>query len=186
MSSSAAIGLIWLVFIIVWIVSAFTAKRTTARRSGVFWFARIIIIVIAIELLSSNRFGAISTWYMPLANTTADWIGVALVALGVALSVWARFYLGSNWGMPMSLKENPELVTSGPYSYIRNPIYTGVMLAMIGSGLGVGALWWIIFVVTGAYFIYASVEEEKIMLKEFPDTYPAYKARTKRLVPFIF
>lgn len=185
MDSATLIGLLWAVFLVVWIVSAFTAKRTTARRMG-FWWTRFFIIVIAIVLFSNDRLGAVAAWYTPTANPTVDWIGVALVFLGVALAIWARFYLGSNWGMPMSLKENPELVTTGPYAYIRNPIYTGVMLAMIGSALGVGALWWIIFVVTSIYMIYACLEEEKIMLKEFPDAYPAYKARTKMLVPFVF
>jgi len=60
-------------------------------------------------------------------------VGVALCALGIGLAIWARTYLGRNWGMPMSRKENPELVTSGPYAYVRHPIYTGLLIAMLGS-----------------------------------------------------
>ncbi len=88
--------------------------------------------------------------------------------------------------MPQSVKENPELVTSGPYAYIRHPIYTGVLVAMIGTALVTSMLWLLIFVVTGGYFIYSALEEEKLMLKTFPDSYPAYKARSKMLIPFIF
>jgi protein-S-isoprenylcysteine O-methyltransferase Ste14 len=111
-------------------------------------------------------------------------LGLTLAAAGVALAIWARFYLGRNWGMPLSIKENPELVTTGPYAYIRNPIYTGILLALLGSSL---IIWWwfVIFAWSAVYFVYASRGEEKIMLREFPDTYPAYKARTKMLVPFI-
>jgi protein-S-isoprenylcysteine O-methyltransferase Ste14 len=103
----------------------------------------------------------------------------------VVLAIWARRHLGRNWGMPMSFKENPELVTTGPYVYIRNPIYSGFLLAILGSALTSGALWLIFFVVFGAYFVYAAKNEEKIMLQEFPDTYPAYKRRTRLLIPFV-
>lgn len=62
---------------------------------------------------------------------------LAIWVLGLGLAVWARIYLGRNWGMPTSTKEDPELVTSGPYRTIRHPIYTGILLAMIGSAIAV-------------------------------------------------
>ncbi len=86
----------------------------------------------------------------------------------------------------MSHKENPELVTTGPYAYIRNPIYSGVTLAMLGSGLALGQWWFLVAIITFLYFAYASLQEEKIMLAAFPETYPAYKARTRMLIPFVF
>jgi Phospholipid methyltransferase len=68
----------------------------------------------------------------------AKWAGVVLCVLGFGLGLCAPWYLGRNWGMPMSCKEQPELVTSGPYAFIRHPIYTGPILAMLGSAIGVG------------------------------------------------
>jgi protein-S-isoprenylcysteine O-methyltransferase Ste14 len=59
----------------------------------------------------------------------------------VGLAVLGRFYLGRNWGLPASRKENPELVTDGPYSYVRHPIYGGILLAMLGTAIGAGAFW---------------------------------------------
>jgi protein-S-isoprenylcysteine O-methyltransferase Ste14 len=88
--------------------------------------------------------------------------------------------------MPMSIKDHPELVIQGPYVYVRHPIYTGIIFAMLGSALALG-LWWLIFgIVMFLYFIYSAVKEEKTMIREFPNEYPAYKKRTKMLIPFVF
>ncbi|MGH8300548.1 MAG: methyltransferase family protein, partial [Steroidobacteraceae bacterium] len=93
--------------------------------------------------------------------------------------------LGRNWGMPMSLRQGHELVTSGPYAYVRHPIYTGIMLAMIGSALAVGLLWLLLFALYFAYFLFSARTEEQMMLAQFPDTYPAYRRRTRMLIPFV-
>jgi len=86
----------------------------------------------------------------------------------------------------MSVKENPDLITTGPYSYIRHPIYSGMALAMLGSVLASSVLWIVVLIIVGIYFVYGATREEALMLKQFPDTYPAYKRRTKMFIPFIF
>jgi protein-S-isoprenylcysteine O-methyltransferase Ste14 len=86
----------------------------------------------------------------------------------------------------MSRKEKPELVTSGPYSVIRHPIYTGLILAMLGSAIGVNLSWALLLVPVGAYFIYSARREEAVMLKLFPEQYAAYMARTGMLAPRLF
>ena len=102
------------------------------------------------------------------------------------MAIWARVYLGENWGMAATTKENVELVTSGPYKYVRHPIYSGVMLAMLGSALAGDAVWFIVFVLISLYFIYSARMEETNMLWVFPEQYAAYKKKTKMLIPFIF
>ena len=106
-------------------------------------------------------------------------IGLALFLLGLALAVWARVYLGRNWGMPMSEKVDPELVTTGPYSTVRHPIYSGIILAMIGTTVAVSLYWLIAVVLVGAYFVYSAVMEERYMTGLFPGAYPRYKQSTK-------
>ena len=181
----AIAGLIWFVFIIVWLITALRAKRTMRRPVGL-WIFRTAVILIVILAVEFERSGVRSiAWWVPATNPFLQIVGLVLMIAGIATAFWARYYLGRNWGMPMSLKENPELVTGGPYEYIRNPIYSGVLLAMLGSGWTLGAWWFFILIVSGAYFIYASIQEEGIMAREFPDAYPAYKARTKMLIPFV-
>ncbi len=113
-------------------------------------------------------------------------IGLIIFLLGLALAVWARVYLGRNWGMPMSEKANPELVTTGPYSTVRHPIYSGIILAMIGTTVAISLYWLVAVVLLGAYFLYSAAMEERYMAGRFPDVYPKYKQSTKMLVPFIF
>jgi protein-S-isoprenylcysteine O-methyltransferase Ste14 len=110
---------------------------------------------------------------------------LALFFLGLALAIWARVYLGRNWGMPMSQKVDPELVTTGPYHSIRHPIYSGIILAMIGTSIAVSLYWLAAVILVGAYFLYSAVVEERSMARLFPGSYPEYKRSTKMLIPFI-
>src|SRR5580658_7130830 len=179
----AALGVIWLTFSLVWLVGALTAKRMVRRSwfGDIWWRAGIIASVIVLfNLLQGSPY---LTGVLPIPALNV--LGVVCTAAGVALAVWARVYFGRNWGMPLTVKESHELVTSGPYATIRNPIYTGVLLALLGSAL-VDWWWAVPLVWSAAYFVYASGREEQLMLKEFHDTYPAYKARTWRLIPFIY
>jgi protein-S-isoprenylcysteine O-methyltransferase Ste14 len=77
-------------------------------------------------------------------------------------------------------------VTTGPYSTVRHPIYSGIILAMIGTTVAVSLYWLVAVVLLGAYFIYSAVIEERYMAGRFPDAYPKYKQSTKMLIPFIF
>ena len=86
----------------------------------------------------------------------------------------------------MAVKVSPELVTSGPYQFIRHPIYSGLLMAALGTALVVSYFWLVLLVVSGFYFIYSAIMEEKEMIKTFPNQYPDYKKTTKMLVPYIF
>lgn len=184
----------WIVFMVIWLVGMATAKRTARRPWYQGWAVRVAILVAVFlitryNILSGNIHAnhAASASYLSgmLNNPVLGWLGAALTVLGVALAVWARLYLGRNWGMPQSLKENPELVTTGPYSYIRHPIYTGVIVAMLGPAL---VIWWwlVLCVLMGVYFVYSARTEEQLMLAQFPNQYPEYMRRTRMLVPFLF
>ena len=114
------------------------------------------------------------------------WSGVALCLLGFSLAINARRHLGRNWGLPMSRKEQPELITNGPYALIRHPIYTGLILAMLGSEIGVNVFWPLLLVLIGPYLVVNPRREEAIMLQLFPEQYAAYMARTGMLAPCSF
>lgn len=86
--------------------------------------------------------------------------------------------------MPMSRKENPELVTSGPYAYVRHPIYAGILLAMLGSAIAASVVWVIPLTLFGAYFVYSARREEELMTRQFPAEYSAYMKRSSMLLPW--
>lgn len=86
----------------------------------------------------------------------------------------------------MSLKQGHELVTTGPYRVIRHPIYSGILTAMLGSGLVAGGFWLVLFVIAAAFFIFSAKTEEGLMTPQFPETYPEYKKSTHALIPFVW
>ena len=111
--------------------------------------------------------------------------GIGLCALGIAIAIWARTFIGRNWGAPMSLREGHELVTSGPYALVRHPIYSGISLALLGTSLVAWFPWMALTAAAFAYFVYAAGAEERSMRAQFPDAYPPYVKRTKMLIPYI-
>jgi protein-S-isoprenylcysteine O-methyltransferase Ste14 len=86
----------------------------------------------------------------------------------------------------MSKKDEPELVTSGPYRLVRHPIYSGILVAGTGTAVTLSWMWLIVVALAGVYFIYSATVEEHYLTEQFPDTYPMYKRSTKMLVPLIF
>lgn len=181
----------WLAILTVWFAFAINSKRTI-RTSRWWWgtWIRVAVVIVVLLLLHTSLFVqhglfdqiAIST----SPNLVSGTLGALLCVTGIAFAIWARVHLGRNWGMPMSLKEKPDLVMSGPYRFVRHPIYTGVLVALFGTALTVDLIWIVLFVVFGVYFIYSARVEEKLMLQQFPAKYPDYKARTKMLIPFLF
>jgi protein-S-isoprenylcysteine O-methyltransferase Ste14 len=168
----------WLLFWIYWLISAAGAKEgSRTRRARV---PGLLIAVLGYVLLRIFGTGSLAV-HSPILEA----VGVVLFICGLCLAVWARIYLGRNWGMPMTQKDDPELVTSGPYRFVRHPIYSGILLALLGTSLSTAIYWLIAVGVMGVYFIHSAGVEEKIMTASFPTTYPSYRAKTKMLIPFV-
>jgi protein-S-isoprenylcysteine O-methyltransferase Ste14 len=180
---------LWLVFVAYWVVAAVGAKRNASRHmwGGGIGLRLIVVLLVATMLRSpSLREFLAETQRSASHSSLLGWIGVVLCVVGFCLAISARWHLGRNWGMPMSRKEQPELVTSGPYAFIRHPIYTGLILAMLGSAIGVNVFWAVLLVPVGAYFALSARREETVMLQLFPEEYAAYMARTGMLAPRAF
>lgn len=166
-----------------WVVSAFGVKRSVREynwKTG----AYIRLAAAAGIVLVLHFHPAYASFADP--GPILAVIGVLLAAAGIALCVWARRHLGRNWGMPMSNIQGAELITSGPYRLIRHPIYGGILLALFGTTLATSWSLLIVLAVVSVYFTYGALGEERRMIKLFPKDYPAYKTKSKMLVPFIF
>ena len=175
------IGIGWVVFWLYWIAVSLGVKAGRSRWTR-FAGVRVAAVLIFLLLLRLRVLKGHTVTHDPWLQA----VGLAIFLLGLALAVWARVYLGRNWGMPMSEKVDPELVTTGPYRTIRHPIYSGIILAMVGTAVAVSVYWLIAVILVGAYFTYSAVMEERYMAGLFPDAYPRYKQSTKMLIPFIF
>ena len=177
------IGLCWLAFIVVWAVFAVVGVRSGARRSASGSMIRLTIFVLTIVLVNIGRFVPLAPFGQATVAVAAA--GSVVCVIGVAFASWARAALGRSWGMPMDVHEDSQLVTSGPYAYVRHPIYTGLLLMMIGTAL-VYPLAALPTLAILAYVLFSASREEQEMQRRFPDSYPQYRRRTKRLVPFVF
>ncbi len=185
-----AIFACWLLFAIFWAVKAPSAKRTIGGwRAWRRWIGArlviIIVVIIAVHLWSVFPTLRISRSHVMVTSAAAGATGAVLCALGVALAIMARAQLGRNWGMPMAEKENPELVTTGPYAVIRHPIYAGMLLALLGTAIGLIVFALAPFVIGLGYFLYSARCEERDLIKAFPDQYPAYRQRTWMFLPLV-
>jgi len=171
----------WAAFCLYWLVAAFSVKRGHVPWSRQLRIrAVIVVIVIFLTRVGAFRGHGLST------DLWRAGLGLVLFAAGLGVAVSARVHLGRNWGAPMTRKDEPELVTSGPYSLVRHPIYSGILAAGVGTAVALSWTWLIAVGLAGVYFIYSATVEERYMTEVFPTAYPAYKRATKMPVPFIF
>jgi protein-S-isoprenylcysteine O-methyltransferase Ste14 len=185
---SAIIAACWITFILVWLVLGGLAKKNINRKihlsSATIW--TVIIITSVVFLLHTKKLEYFITYHLFPSTPFLQYTGAFICAVGIIFAIWARIHLGKNWGMPMSLKEKPDLITTGPYHFVRHPIYTGLLTAMLGTNLTgsfMGLIW---LTISFVFFIYSAKKEEKIMVLQFPDQYPGYMKRSRMLIPFIF
>jgi len=184
----------WAVFLLVWLGLSFFVKRDlrggrTARAYQVRELVLVVVIVVLIWSYRRHQSGPhlVSNRLSLFVPTLRElWIGAALTAMGIAVAIWARLYIGRNWSPRPAKKEAHELVTGGPYAVVRHPIYTGIILAASGTALTGTILGVILLAFAAALFLSRVRTEEQIMLELFPDAYPPYQSRTKRLIPFIW
>ena len=172
------IGITWAAFWIYWLLSAVSAKQSIRGRRRIPMTGATALAVFV--LVRAFRGGSLA-----VQSPVLGAIGAVVFGSGLALAVWARVHLGRNWGMPMTQRAEPELVTSGPYRFVRHPIYSGLILGVVGTALATDLIGLIIAVVLGAYFYYSASVEEQDLIATFPKAYPAYRHATKMLIPFV-
>ena len=171
----------WGAFWLYWLLAAFSVKRGRIPWSRELRI-RLVLVGVAILLVRVGAFRG----YRDDGDPWRAAPGIALFAVGMSLAVWARVHLGRNWGTPMTQKDEPELVTSGPYRLVRHPIYTGILAAGLGTAVALSWLWLFAFVLAGIYFVYSARVEERYLTEQFPEAYPRYRRSTKMLVPLVF
>jgi protein-S-isoprenylcysteine O-methyltransferase Ste14 len=177
----------WIVWVLIWIALAIILRPATHDSSPS--RPRKPLRHLGLRLvLGGFVILAIRTHY--LQNTSAGsavgWVGLAVCVAGFGLAIWARLCLGRNWGMPMTIRARPKLIRHGPYRVVRHPIYSGLLLALVGSALASGSGWLVAILAGGAYFVFSLRVEEADMVAGFPDEYPEYMRHTKRLIPFAY
>jgi protein-S-isoprenylcysteine O-methyltransferase Ste14 len=178
---------LWIAFIVIWALAAMKTRRAARRLSGWPRFVQIGFAIMGTILLfdSGLSVGWLGSRLLPKAAALA-WVGVAITAGGIAFAVWARFVLGQNWSSEITVKEGHEFVRSGPYSLVRHPIYSGVLLALFGTAICVGELRGVI--AFGLFIVGFRLKarlEETLLSEQFGEQYRSYQNEVKALIPFV-
>jgi len=185
LSIGEAIRYTWLGLGTAWLIGlAFTKRTLRSQPSGTRLF-QMAVFLLGFFLLGSDVFDRGWLGMRVFRETQGlEIAGLAMTVAGCAFAVWARLTLGGNWSGRATVKEGHELIVKGPYSLARHPIYTGLLLACIGTGLAIG-LW---RSVLGLLVILLGLtakmsQEERLMMETFPNDYPIYRKRVKALIP---
>lgn len=178
---------LWIVLITYWTISALRAKKVAAQESvAVRFLSYWLPLMVAVYLLGPGEwFGHTLIRENFVEHTdTVGVIGLVLAAAGVGLACWSRYLLGRNWSLAVQKKQDHELITAGPYKFVRHPIYTGLLLLFTGNAIIVGDYRAIIAVaIVFGSFRYKLRKEEKWMTEAFGVAYVQYSKRTKALIP---
>lgn len=174
---------LWLAWLLYWLVAARGGKPVARSESVVSRLVYTVPILAGSALLIHPAWRGIGGPMLP-RGPWLGWGGLALVIAGLALTVWARRHLAGNWSGIVTLKEGHELIRSGPYRWLRHPIYSGLILALIGTTLTIdrwAALAGLVLLTAG--FLRKLVLEERLLQGAFGAAYRDYRAETWRLVP---
>lgn len=178
-------GYAWIVFLIYWIISAWKLKATKRRESPAQRLGHLLPLVVAYFLLFNSfaGFGWLAIRLVPF-STPAGATGLALTVAGVALAIWSRWHLGANWSGTVTLKAGHELIRTGPYRFIRHPIYTGMLLATVGTALALDELRGLLScgIVLGAFYFKAR-REETFLAQEFGPRFTEHARHTGMFLP---
>jgi protein-S-isoprenylcysteine O-methyltransferase Ste14 len=182
----AIIRALWILIILYWFLRGFTNKKTAQRESFATRFAYLTVPFL-IGLAISFIPGIQQHLFAEILPTQLA--GIGLTAAGIAFAIHARIILGTNWSGTVTLKQNHELIQTGPYRWVRHPIYTGLTLAIAGSFLALNPSPFGIActALVALSFAIKLQAEEQLMLQQFPDQYPAYRQRVRtRFLPFVY
>ena len=176
---------LWCAWALYWGLTALSSKTTVRRETPASRGGYVATLAVAAALIALPGWGWLGArlWQRSFG---AYWCGVTLLAAGLAFAVWARVHLGRNWSGSVTVKEGHELIRSGPYAWVRHPIYTGLIAAVAGTAITSGTVRAFLgLVVVAGSLLWKLRAEERFMRETFPGEYERYSATVPALIPFI-
>ena len=175
----------WTIFVIYWIVGAIKTRATRESESAASRTAILLIEIAGYGLIFSDSagIGFLGTRFMPRTWATAI-LGVVLTWSGIGLAIWARYHLAEYWSARITIKEDHQLIRTGPYTHLRHPIYSGLVLATIGSALVIDkwrCVLGVCLVLIG--YCFKAMKEETMLSRQFGDAFREHREHTGFLIP---
>ena len=184
---ASAVPALWMAWCVYWLIASRNVKPVKRKESAASRAGHILPLIVAVLLLALPTLpgGVLSGRLLP-ATRSVFFIGAALVAAGLAFTVWARVYLGRNWSGVVTLKEGHELIRSGPYRLVRHPIYSGLLLAIVGSAVVRGEWRGVVAIVIAFAALWRKLKlEERWLSEAFGRQYSEYRNEVAALIPFV-
>jgi protein-S-isoprenylcysteine O-methyltransferase Ste14 len=176
-------GYLWMLLGGVWLVMWFGMKRAKKLEKPWEILQHALPVVLGFWLLFEKDMKWMNERF-PSGSAVVWWIGLALTAAGVAISIWARLTLGANWSSVVTLKKNHELIRAGLYRWIRHPIYTGILLGILGTAMIKGHLRaWLGFAIVFLAFYLKARREERFLKQEFGAGFDEHARKTGMFLP---
>jgi protein-S-isoprenylcysteine O-methyltransferase Ste14 len=178
---------LWIGFFAIWIAMARGGKAVAERESVGSRLSHYLPLAIGVYLIAapSVPVAVLNERFLPLALGPVR-LGAALTLAGIAFAVWARIRIAGNWSSDVTLKRDHELIVDGAYRWVRHPIYTGILLGLVGTGLAVGEWRAVLAVIlAGVAFWRKLTIEEAVMRGQFGAAYDRYADHTRALIPFV-
>lgn len=177
----------WLCWVVYWKIVSSGTKTAIRHESFLSRLAHLGPLFLAITLIGIPclPIWPLDAHFLP-KSFVWFWLGVKITASGLLFTVWARTHLGRNWSGNVTIKEDHELIITGPYALVRNPIYTGLLFGFIGSAVALNEWRGIMAVFITAISFWRKLKfEEKWLEQTFGETYINYKRRVSALIPFV-
>ena len=184
---SLVLETIWIVWLISWVAASFWSNRARTRAATLeTWRYRAAMIAGGILLVpvTGPLLEEKPIWEI---NRAGMYALAAVMLAGLALTWWARIYLGPLWSSTITRKEDHRIIDTGPYAFVRHPIYSGLMIALVATAAAEGtltALFGAALIILGVW-LKARTEERFLLAELGPDIYGAYCRRVPMLIPFL-
>jgi len=185
MPSDYWITIPWAGFSAYWVISAFRTRATVRRESFVARYGVMLIEVVGFSLLFDGDFnvGVFGRHFLPRCFALAV-LGILFTWSGLSLCVWARYHLGQFWSGRITLKQDHQLIRTGPYAGLRHPIYTGLDLSAIGTALFIDRWRCVLGVcVIMIGFVIKAKREEALLAGQFGEAFEEHRKHTGFLLP---
>ena len=179
------LGYIWAAFGIYWLIAGFKSKAARTHEAQYYRFARLGILAISFSLLfwRSSAVGFLGHRFL-IESRIVDYVAFGFAVAGLGIAIWARVHLGQYWSDKIVLKVDHRLIRSGPYARMRHPIYSGVLLGVLGTALLLGEVRGLLaFAVLLVNYAIKGKREDRILASHFGDGFREHARRAGFLLP---
>jgi protein-S-isoprenylcysteine O-methyltransferase Ste14 len=183
-----AFAIIWFGWFLSWMTASFWSNRTEERAATKeTWIYRAAIFTGGVLMTpwAAQVIGESRIW--EVGNNVAYGL-IVVTLLGLLLTWLARIHLGRLWSSAITRKERHRLVDTGPYAFVRHPIYTGIITALVATAAIEATLAALVgaTLICSGLWLKARAEERFLMVELGPDDYKSYCRRVPMLIPFLW